>query len=147
MKMKSNCQAIGKTLFLGLVLVLVLTACGKSVNELKDAGDVQGLISVLGDADEKGCSRKDAAFVLGEIDDPTAVEPLIRYMQACAEGLDAGRASMRSDGGVAGLLSMPEDLSARVLGRDGGCKSRGASDCDVGRTIGCMMKRFRPWGC
>jgi hypothetical protein len=89
MKMKSNCQAKGKALFLGLALLLMLTACGKSVKALKDAGDVQGLISILGDADEEGSTRKDAALALGEIGDPAAVESLVRYMQECAETLDA----------------------------------------------------------
>lgn len=89
MKTKSNFRAKGKAIFLGLALLLVLTACGKSVDALKDAGDVQGLISILGDADEEGQTRKDAALALGEIGDPTAVEPLIRYMQECAETLGA----------------------------------------------------------
>ena len=118
MKMKSNCQAKGKTLFLGLVLLLVLTACGKSVNELKDAGDVQGLISILGDADEKGWTRKDAALALGEIGDPAAVEPLIRYMQECAEGLDAGRASMRSEEEWQACFDARKPVS-EILGRMG----------------------------
>ena len=89
MKIKSDCRAKGRTFLLGLALLLVLTACGKSVKALKDAGDVQGLISILGGADEEGWTRKDAALALGEIGDPAAVEPLIRYMQECAETLDA----------------------------------------------------------
>jgi hypothetical protein len=79
--------AIGKVLFLSLVLLLGLSACGKSINSLEAERDVQGLITILEDSNKDGYSRKDAALALGEIGDPAAVEPLIRYLQECAETL------------------------------------------------------------
>lgn len=97
MNRKGNCQAMGKALCLGLILLLALTACGKSVKALHEAGDVQGLITVLNDANAKGPTRKEAALALGVIGEPAAVEPLIRYLQECADGLAAGRSSFQSE--------------------------------------------------
>lgn len=122
MNIKSYGQVKGKTCFLGLALLLVLTACGKSVKALQDAGDVQGLISILSDTDEKGLIRKEAALALGETGDPVAVEPLIRYLQECAEALDAGRASMRSEQDWQACYDAIRPVS-EILGRMGDARA------------------------
>ena len=82
--MKRICQGQRKMLLLGLALLLTMSACGQSVEKLQSEGDVQGLIRILEDQDEKGYRKKDAALALGEIGGDEAVEPLIRYMQECA---------------------------------------------------------------
>ena len=74
--------------FFGLVLLLVLAACGPDVSALKEKRDVQGLISILGDTKKSLSVRTDAANALGEIADPLAVDPLIAYMQECAATLN-----------------------------------------------------------
>ncbi len=80
--------ATAKVIFLSLALLLVLTACGESINSLRDAEDVQGLINILSNPDEKIATRTEAALALAIIGDPTAVEPLILYLQECREIVD-----------------------------------------------------------
>lgn len=73
---------------LGLAMLLVLTACGESINSLRDEGDVQGLINILNSPDEKIATRTEAALALAIIGDPTAIEPLILYLQECRAVVD-----------------------------------------------------------
>jgi hypothetical protein len=85
--MMKNTSLRIRIIILVFVLTFTLNACGKSVNDLKEKKDVQGLINILEDVNKKGFTRKEAAIALSELNDPTAVEPLIRYMQACTETL------------------------------------------------------------
>ncbi|MCJ7696408.1 MAG: hypothetical protein MUO40_13425 [Anaerolineaceae bacterium] len=78
-----------KYVFLSFILLLVLTACGKNIDSLTDDKDVQGLIDILNDSTEEGWTRKDAAFALGAIGDPAAVEPLVQYLWDCAQTMRA----------------------------------------------------------
>lgn len=77
--------AIKKVILLDLAWLLILTACGESINSLRDEGDVQGLITILENQDEKIATRTEAALALGVLGDPSAVEPLILYLQECNE--------------------------------------------------------------
>jgi PBS lyase HEAT-like repeat len=74
-----------KYFFLVLVISIVLPACGKSIDSLKEDGDIQGLVTILEDPQEKRTTRTEAAWALSEIGGPSVVEPLIRYMQECRE--------------------------------------------------------------
>ena len=53
---------IEKIFSLVLVMSLVLSACGKSIDTLKDEGDFQGLITILEDPQEKRTTRTEAAW-------------------------------------------------------------------------------------
>lgn len=64
-------------------LVFVGAACqsAATIDNLKQAHDVQGLIKLLVDPTQKRYDQKRAAETLGELGNPAAVEPLIQVLQ------------------------------------------------------------------
>jgi len=65
-------------MFLILILVVSISGCAKTIEQMKDERDVEGLIEALKSTDSE--KRAKAAEALGELRDERAIEPLIEAL-------------------------------------------------------------------
>jgi len=63
-----------------LTVVVALSGCTKTVEQMKDERDVEGLIKALESTDEE--KRAKAAEALGELEDTRAIDPLIKLLRS-----------------------------------------------------------------
>jgi hypothetical protein len=101
-----------------LCIIVLCSACRPKPWKLAEQGDVQGLIDILSDSSETLERRNDAAYYLGTIGSPLAVDPLIQtmldFLQLESEQVMTDDWSKSDCAPISGLVSAAADSLGEI---------------------------------